>query len=52
MLLQVIIPSKDSSLLTEYLGDACLRGMEATGFAKAMLDKALGFLLKQCKTYT
>jgi len=33
-------------------GDACLRGMEATGFAKAMLDKALGFLLKQCKTYT
>jgi len=26
-------------------------GEEATGFARAMLNKALGFLLKQCQTY-
>lgn len=32
-------------------GDDCLQGMEATGFARAMLDKALGFLLKQCHSY-
>jgi len=33
-------------------GEECLQGMEATGFARAMLDKALGFLLKQCQSYT
>ena len=33
------------------LGDACGQGMQATGFARVMLDKALGFLLKQCHTY-
>ena len=27
------------------------QGMSAQGFARAMLDKALGFLLKQCQDY-
>ena len=26
-------------------------GMSAQGFARAMLDKSLGFLLKQCQDY-
>lgn len=30
----------------------CAQGMSAQGFARAMLDKALGFLLKQCQDYT
>lgn len=29
----------------------CAQGMSAQGFARAMLDKALGFLLKQCQDY-
>lgn len=32
-------------------GEECRQGMEATGFARAVLDKALGFLLKQCQSY-
>jgi len=32
-------------------GEACGQGMQATGFARVMLDKALGFLLKQCHSY-
>ena len=39
------------SLEYSCLGDKCRQGMEATGFARAMLDKALGFLLKQCQSY-
>jgi hypothetical protein len=36
---------------TKYLESGCVTGEEASGFARAMLNKALGFLLKQCQTY-
>ena len=40
----------ESNYASYCLESGC-NGEEATGFARAMLNKALGFLLKQCQTY-